>query len=314
MRFVPSAVSRTIAQQALLARKNSPSILFGVGVVSMVGSTVLACRATLKLEGVVDAIEHDKREQARIKEQVDSGEVPEGITYSDDEARQDTTVILIRGAWKVVKLYAPAIITGGVGILCLTKSHKILMQRNAALTAAYIAIDTAFREYRARVVDRYGEQTDRELRFETEDVTVIDEETGKAYDTTIVAPGAPSGYARWFDEENRNWNSPAFAANNWRFLRQQQNNANDMLHYRGHIFLNEVYGMLGLSHTSAGAIVGWVYKRDGEGDNYVDFGCWEQYEGVPLEFYGGREGGIMLDFNVDGPIWDLIDESVERNS
>lgn len=315
MRFVPDAVGRTIAHQTLLARKNSPTILFGVGVASMVGSTVLACRATLKVEEVLQEIEAEKNQAEQIKHHVDSEAYKGNAVYTDDEVKKDTAVILIRGAWKVTKLYGPSIIVGGVGILCLTKSHKILMQRNAALTAAYVAIDTAFKQYRARVVERYGEQTDRELRYETEEVTVIDEETGKAHDTTIVAPGEPSGYARWFDEENKNWNTPAFAANNWRFLRSQQNAANDLLRWRGHIFLNEVFTLLGMSHTSAGSVVGWMYDRENErGDNYVDFGCWEQFDGVPLEFYGGREGGILLDFNVDGSIWDLIDQSVEKNS
>jgi len=313
MRFVPTAISRKVAEQALLARKNSPTILFGVGVTSMVGSTVLACRATLKMDEVLSSIEHDKKLQAQAKSDVENGNVPEGVTYSDEEMKKDTAIILVRGAAKVVKLYAPAVILGGVGIVCLTKSHKILQQRNAALTAAYVAIDTAFKQYRARVVDRYGEETDRELRFASEEVTVIDEETGKAFDTVRVAPGMPSGYARWFDEENGNWNAPPFEANNWRFLRHQQNWANDMLRARGHLFLNEVYSLCGLTHTSAGSVVGWLWKNS-DGDSYVDFGCWEQFEGVPLEFYGGRDGAIMLDFNVDGPIWDLIDQSVKDNS
>ena len=313
MRFVPNAISRKVAQQVLLARKNSPTILFGVGVASMVGSTVLACRATLKMEEVLDSIEHDKKLQAQAKSDVENGNVPEGVTYSDEEVKKDTAIILMRGAWKVVKLYGPSVILGGVGIICLTKSHQILQQRNAALTAAYIAIDGAFRQYRARVVERYGEETDRELRFESEEVTIIDEETGKAFDTVRVAPGMPSGYARWFDEENGNWNSPPFDGNNWRFLRSQQNSANDMLRWRGHLFLNEVFSLIGLTHTSAGSIVGWIYDRENtEGDNYVDFGCWEQFQGVPLEYYGGRDGAIMLDFNVDGPIWELIDEQVRK--
>ena len=55
--------------------------------------------------------------------------------------------------------------------------------------------------------------------------------------------------------------------------------------------------------------LGWVHDRNNErGDNYVDFGCWGNDFGQPLDFFNGREGAILLDFNVDGPIWDLIDE------
>ena len=309
MKFIPDAISRKIAEQALLARKHSPEILLGAGMVSMVGSTVLACRATLKLEEVLQEIEHDKSLAHRVKTAVDDGEVREGVTYTDAELRQDTTVILVRGAAKVVKLYAPAAILGGIGVLCLTKSHKILQDRNAALTAAYVAVNTAFQAYRERVVERYGEQVDREMRYGAEEIVVIDDETGKATDMTVAEPGEPSGYARWFDEECSNFHAPPFSDHNWLWLRTQQNWANDMLRSRGHLFLNEAYAMIGLSHTSAGSIVGWVYERDNDrGDNYVDFGCWDQHRGEPLEFFNGREGAILLDFNVDGPIWNLIDE------
>jgi hypothetical protein len=311
MKFIPHAVSRKIAETGLLARKNSPTILLGAGVVSMVGSTVLACRATLKLEEVLDEIDKDKKLAHSVKAKVDAGEARTGVTYTDEEVKQDTTIILIRGAVKIVKLYAPAVILGGVGVACLTKSHLILKDRNAALTAAYVAVNTAFTAYRERVVERYGEETDRELRYGAEEVTVIDDETGKTFNEVRADPGEPSGYARWFDEENNNWNSIAFDNHNWLWLRTQQNWANDMLRSRGHLFLNEVYSMIGLSHTSAGSIVGWVWDRDNDrGDNYVDFGCWDE-NGQGHRFFegmNGREHAILLDFNVDGPIWDLIDQ------
>ena len=314
MKIIPTAISRKIAEQGFLARKNSPTILLGVGVASMVGSTVLACRATLKLEEVLDGVQKDKHMAHTVKEKVDNGEVREDVTYTDEEMKKDISVIYIRGVAKVVRLYAPAVVLGGIGVACLTKSHNILQDRNVALTAAYLAVDTAFKNYRGRVVDRYGEDVDRELRYEAEEVTVIDEETGKAFDTVRVAPGEPSGYARWFDEENNNFTRPPFDGHNWVFLRSQQNWANDMLRARGHLFLNEVYGILGLSHTSAGSIVGWIYKRENDrGDNYVDFGCWDQ-QNEPLDFFNGRDDSILLDFNVDGPIWEMIDDITARNS
>ncbi len=315
MKFVPTAISRKVASQALLAQKNAPSLLFGAGVVSMVGSTVLACRATLKLEETLRDIEREKHKAEDVKRHVESDEYNGDATYSDDEMRHDITIIMVRGVYQVVKLYAPSVILGGLGVVCLTKSHKILQDRNTALTAAYVAIDKAFSSYRERVVERYGEDVDREMRYGSEEVTVIDDATGKAVDMTVAAPGDPSGYARWFDEECGNWSAPPFEEYNWVWLRTQQNWANDMLRARGHLFLNEVYSMLGLSHTSQGSVVGWLYKRDNDrGDNYVDFGCWEPDGTKPMGFFNGREGGILLDFNVDGSIWDLIDQSVEQNS
>jgi hypothetical protein len=309
MKLIPNAIGRKVAERALLAEKHSPTILFGAGVVSMVGSTVLACRATLKLDEVLAEVEEDKSKAIRAKNKVAAGEVPEGVTYTEQEFKRDNTIILARGMGNVIKLYAPSLILGGVGIACLTKSHKILQDRNMALTAAYVAVDKAFQTYRDRVVERYGEDTDRELRYGSEEVDIIDEETGKVVSTVRVEPGLPSGYARWFDEENTNWSAPPMDEYNWLFLRNQQNWANDMLRARGHLFLNEVYSMVGMAHTSAGSIVGWIYERNNpNGDNFVDFGCWGKDDGQPLDFFNGREGSILLDFNVDGPIWNLIDE------
>jgi hypothetical protein len=262
----------------LLARKHSPEILLVAGITSMVSSTVLACRATLKLESVLDEIEIDNNNIVKAKEQVDSGNVPETTTYTDEEVERDLKITRIQGLVKVGKLYAPAVGLGIIGVVCLTKSHRILEERNVALTAAYVAVDKAFTRYRERVGYR-------------------------------AATGDPEGYARWFDEESSScWSAPPYEEYNWMHLRQAQNWLNDMLRSRGYVFLNEAYGQLGLSHTPAGQIVGWIYdprNPDAAGDNYIDFGCWDQQEN-PLGFNNGREGAILVDFNVDGPIWDLI--------
>jgi hypothetical protein len=277
----------------------------------MVGSTVLACRATLNLERVLDEIEIDKTNILSAKEQVESGEVPEGTTYSDSEVERDLRVTSIQGIVKVGKLYAPSVGLGVVGLVCLTKSHRILEERNVALTAAYVAVDKAFTRYRERVVDRFGEDLDRELRYDFEEVDIVDEESGKVVSSVRAADGDPGQYARWFDgNSSSNWRSPQYMEYNWLFLRTQQNWLNDMLRARGYLTLNEAYRALGLAETSAGAVVGWVFDRNNEtGDNFVDLGCWDQeQDNLPLAFTNGREGAILLDFNVDGLIWDKIDE------
>lgn len=305
MKFVPDSIGRSVAGLVLQGQKHSPALLFGAGVVSMVGSTVLACRATLKLNEVLDQAEHDLSAANEVRD-----EYPE--KYSENDKKKDVALIYARGFSGVIKLYGPAVVVGGIGIACLTKSQSILKERNAALTAAYIAVDTAFKRYRKRVVEKYGEDEDRHFRHGQEKIDIIDEETGKVISTVRADKDEePGGYARWFDEESsRNYTAPPFDEYNWAFLRNQQNWANDMLRSRGHLFLNEVYGLVGLDHTSAGSIVGWVYDRENDrGDNYVDFGCWGQKDDrQPLDFYNGREFGILLDFNVDGPIWDLIDK------
>ena len=295
MKFVPVAISQKIARQALLAKKNSPTILFGAGVVGVIGTTVLASRATLKLDEVVFGIEHDIAVANRVRE-----EKPE--QYSDADLHSDIQLIRVQGAIKIAKLYAPAIIVGGLSIAALTKSHHILTNRNTALTAAYAALDKGFSQYRARVVEELGEEKDQEFRYGSQE-TEIETKTGKKKVIKTAHPDGASIYARFYDESARNW-SP-WPDENMIFVKCQQNYANDILHSRGHIFLNEVYDLLGLERSSAGAVVGWVMNEGG--DNYVDFGIFNSDDPMKRLFANGKEVSVLLDFNVDGVIYDLID-------
>jgi hypothetical protein len=307
MKFIPDGIGRKIGDTSLLASEHAPKILFVGGVVGMVGSTVLACRATLKVEEVLDEIETNKQTASDTKHMVDTGQVSKDVTYTDKEYKKDLYIISVRGAGKIARLYAPAVLLGGASIFALTKSHNLLQDRNLALTAAYAAVDGAYARYRERVIERYGEEVDRELRYDTETIDVVDEETGKVTSEEIITGAPGSGYARWYDEiSSANWSPDRDV--NMLFLRNVQNYMNDRLHIKGHVFLNEVYDALGLTHTNKGAMVGWRYDKN-SGDDYIDFGI---LEGRSQEFkpgMNGREGAILLDFNVDGTIYGKLEET-----
>lgn len=292
MKLIPAPIANKFARTALHTQKHAPTLLFGGGVVGVVASTVLACRATLKLEEVL----HEASNNLEIARGLESPQ------YSDQDRKKDVAIIYTQSAVSVAKLYAPAIVLGGVSIAALTSSHNMLNRRNAALTAAYAAVEKGFREYRERVVDKYGEDADRELRFPTEKITEINPETGRNHTVVHVAGDEPSIYARFFDAYSTSWSKePEY---NMLFLRNQQNYANDMLKARGHLFLNEVYDMLGIERSSAGSVVGWVISE--EGDNYVDFGIFSGNTDNARNFIHGREGSVLCDFNVDGVIYDKL--------
>jgi hypothetical protein len=304
MKFVPDAIGRKLGEQQLLATEHAPKILFVGGVVGMVGSTVLACRATLKLDEVLDQIEGDKAKAEQAKELVDSGALESEQTYTNEEYTKDLRIITIRGVGRIARLYTPAVLLGGASIFALTKSHNLLQERNVALTAAYVAVDTAFQNYRERVIDRFGQEVDDELRYDSEEIDVVDDETGEITSKVVATDAPGSAYARFYDEDSsRNWSPDPDM--NMLFLRNVQNYCNDQLRAKGHIFLNEVYAQLGLSHTPAGALVGWRWNKD-SGDDEVDFGIWDNSREGVKDFFNGREGAVLLDFNVDGPIWDKI--------
>lgn len=220
---------------------------------------------------------------------------------------KDLTIVYTQTAIKFAKLFGPPIILGAVSIGCIIGGHNILKSRNVALMAAYRLLDEGFKNYRKRVVEEYGEEKDYMLRHNLRSETIVETEIGedgkphKVKKTQLVAnePGMPSIYARFFDEYATQWSKvPEY---NIMTLRTQQNYFNDMLKVRGHVFLNEIYDALGMARTAAGSVVGW--KLDGNGDGYIDFGIYDERN---HHVVNGHESSILLDFNVDGVIWNLI--------
>lgn len=300
-------MSRTFNKLSLKTKKYSPEILVGVGIVGVVTSAVMACKETTKASDIIDNM-HDELD--KIHEVAETTDVAE---YSEDDLKKDTTIVYVQTGVKFVKLYAPSIALGTLSITSILAGHNILRKRNVALAAAYATIDKGFKEYRNRVVERFGKELDHELRYniKAKDFeTVETDEKGKEKikkETVNVAddPNELSDYARFYDDGCTGWSKdPEF---NLMFLKQQMNYANDVLKKRGYLFLNEVYAMLGIPKTKAGQIVGWIYdEKNPIGDNFVDFGIYNENRMKNRDFVNGYERTILLDFNVDGNILDMI--------
>lgn len=294
MKLIPQSVTRGFGRTVLKTKKNSPHIFFAGGIVGVVGSTVLACRATLKLEKKLDEL---RSEVLTVKELRDSP--TRRAEYDDQAYYKDMLHVYGKGVKEFGKLYGPAIILGGVSVAALTGSHVQLARRNAALTAAFTALSTSFDNYRERVRQEVGEERELELYRCMEDVEYEDDK-GKIKKVKAVNPNGMSVYARCFDESNPRWEKSAEL--NRLFIQCQQNYLNHLLTSRGYVFLNEAYEQLGFEHTSAGQVVGWL--RDGDGDKHVDLGM---FEAPNARFMNGEERSIWLDFNVDGAIYEMID-------
>lgn len=289
-------------------KKASPEIMVVAGVVGVVTSTVMACKATTKVN---DILEETRKQVDDVHNVLDSDVVSED-EYTNDDAKKDLAIIYTQTGVKLIKLYAPSVLVGALSITGILASHKILKKRNVALTAAYATIDRSFKEYRGRVVERFGKDLDRELRYnikaqEIEEKTVDKDgnETIEKKTVSVVDPNMYSDYARIFDNGSMGWTKdPEY---NLMFLKLQQNQANDRLRAQGYLFLNDVYDMLGIPRTKAGQIVGWIYDKENPvGDNFVDFGIYDIYNEKACDFVNGRERSIVLDFNVDGNILDMI--------
>lgn len=296
-------VTNMVNTTGIKVKKHSPEILIVAGVVGTVASAVMACKATTKLSTV---LEEHKKDVDAVHKCVEDDELRDD--YSSDDAKKDLTIIYTQTGVKLIKLYAPAIALGALSLTSIVASNNILRKRNVALAAAYATVDKSFKEYRNRVVDRFGAQVDKELKYDIKakkfEETVKDPETGKdnKVKSMVNIANADSGYARFFDKTCAGYEKDT--QYNLCMLRGQQQYANDLLHSRGYVFLNDVYDMLGIDRTKEGQIVGWVYRKDNEaGDNYVDFGILETNKETAD---GSYEPAILLDFNVDGNILDLI--------
>ena len=316
-------ITKTAGHGLLILKKFSPEILMGTGVIGVVASTVLCCRSTLKVDTVLDEVK-DKLDILHENKELFSTE-----EYTESLYKRDMAVVYIQTGWEFVKLYGPAVTLGVASIGCILSSHGIMRKRNLALVAAYKAVEESFSKYRERVIDEYGEKVDRHFKYGTTEVehteAAYTDENGVKHEAktetieNVVYPNNISQYAKVFDESSTQWSDiPEY---NKSFLIAQQNYANDQLHStktscRKHLFLNEVYDMLGLPRTQAGAQVGWV---EGMGDDYVDFNIFNinvpeyasEYDNETIgekrsEFINGYRPSILLDFNVAGVIYDLI--------
>lgn len=304
-----TTVSTSFNKIGFQLKKHSPEILVVAGVVGTVVSAVMACKATTKVSEIIDNTKevidsiHDCQTNEEMAEQ-----------YTPEDAKKDLAIVYIQTGFKLVKLYAPAVALGTLSLSSILASNNILRKRNVALAAAYATVDKTFKDYRNRVVERFGEQVDKELRHNIKaqkiDKVVVDENgKEKKVKETIQVAETPdnSDYAKFFDSSCKAWEENA--EYNLMFLKAQQQYANDKLRANGYLFLNDVYDMLGIPRTKAGQVVGWKYdpkNQDHNGDDYVDFGLYDLYKEKTREFVNGYEEVILLDFNVDGPILDLI--------
>lgn len=305
---IMKSVGLTFNKIGFQIQKKSPELLVAAGIAGVVVSAVMACKATIKASEVAEEAKETIDEIHEIEEK---GITRAGNPYSIEDTKKDLTITYLQTGVKYAKLYAPSVILGAASITCIVASHRVLKKRNIALAAAYTTLDKSFKEYRGRVMERFGEQVEKEIRYNIKakeiKKTVVDE-TGKKEKVKEVVdvpavdgwdPSQYSPYARRFDETHPNWTkNPEM---NRFYLKARQAQANDMLKARGHLFLNEVYDMMGFPRTKAGAVVGWLYdpKRPELGDSYVDFGMYEIQEGEDFESY---VKSYILDFNVVGDI------------
>lgn len=294
------AVSRRVSRQVFTVKEHSPVLLLGVGFIGFTATTVLACRATLKMSEVLEKGEKDLQAMENLEKSTNE--------LDHEEVKKASLGVKLKTAIDIAKLYAPAVIVGAVTLTAITGSHVILKRRHAGVVAAYTTLDSMFKRYRSNVVADAGEDKDREYRFGVVEKEIVDPESGlvetaRGIDAEEVKKRTKefSDYAVMFGRENDHWEPST--RQNILYLQSVIRYFEDRLRLKGRVFLNEIYEYMGYEPTEAGTQVGWIRNADaiGEGDGFISFGLERNTENA-VKFMNGTLSDVILDFNVDGII------------
>lgn len=302
---IKKSLTRTANKVKFATKKNSPELLLGAGIVGIVATVIVACKETLAADSI---IKHHQSKLIDIQEAKEIAEEnPDNYEYDEGLVNHDTKVLKIQTAASLVKNYAPAVALGCFSLGCILVSRNIMSKRYLGVVTAYNGLSELFNTYRERVIQDAGKEKDLEYRYGQKfkkKTTEIINEDGTKETITEYKPEGPidpenvtGDGSVIFDSSNPNWQTSYNLS--MMFLRAQQNVATDMLHSKGHLFLNEVYDLLGLPDTAYGAVTGWI---DGYGDSYVDFGIYDTEDNNRKN----EDYSILLSFNHDGVMYDKI--------
>jgi len=308
---LPGSVTRTFHKVGFQLKKHSPEILMVTGIVGGVTSAVMACKATGKAHDIIDEAKETITAIHTVAEKPENAD-----KYTPEDTNKALTITYAKTGLELVKVYAPAITLGVVSVGCILASNNIMRKRNLALAAAYTAVDNSFKGYRNRVIERFGKELDRELKYniktkEIEETIINEDGTKSTVKKTVQELDNPnqfneySEFSRIYDDGCKGWDKdPEYSKT---FLINAQRFANDKLQAQGYLYLNDVYDMLGFQRTYAGHVVGWLYDPSNPNvDSHVDFGIFDIHNPKARDFVNGYERAIILDFNVDGNVYEMM--------
>lgn len=300
-KFIPKKVTRFGSRSVLKARKHSPTILVVAGVVGFGATVVAAVKATPKATKVVA----DHKAQRDV-----IGPVPSKGTVAKEE-RKDAQVQVLELYYntglELTKVYGPTIMLGTLSAASVLYGHKILSARHAATVAAYSGLMDQFNAYRGRVQKTLGEKAERDIYHGAHGERVEDPNHPGEYSMQpVYADGELTNDSCfvWFNEK-----APYFKKDpemNAMFLNATMAHLNNLYNVRGHLFLNEAKDALGLPRTPDGQVLGWVAEGDHQSDGFIDFGHLNIDNPETIAFRNGERPDVMLVFNVDGIVHDLI--------
>lgn len=308
------AVKNFFGKAGLWAKKNSPELCIAGMIICGGAAIVAACKETLKADDILE--EHSEKMEKIHKTLEDHKDEPE--VYSEEDMQKDTCIQYAKTTGKLIKIYAPAAALFVASMAFGCASFGIMKKRNAEIAATAASTLSLFNDYRQRVVDKYGEDIDKELRYGIqktieEEETVTDEngKEKKVKEKFAVDLGKEDYTTRYFVKGNPNWSSnPSYREI---FINGQINYMNDIINSRGFVSELEALDALGFDIS--------VHKNDSEDRKQMLAACsgkgWVKgidratdiitFESVRIpDEFGNYQQAERVVFHIDGDLTDLM--------
>lgn len=310
-------IQKHLAKAKRKAIKHSPDILVVAGVGSMIVGTGLAIKASLDVK---DTLTDAAAELEAIRED-------EKLLENDPDVKSLTKAkakVYFHYGLDLGRMYAPAAIFVLGGAASVFKGHNILQKRNVALAASYASLESAYSAYKKRVEESVGAAKAEELDYNIQTEKVKDDK-GKKRSVSYADPEAGlSMYAYPFKScypqttkdgqtimvKNPYFQDEELFDTSW--IKSAEVFANLQLESKGYVYLSDVYDRLGITARDnnselASRVMGWV---DDGTIHPISFFSYipesvDPYE-QPEYLLRDKDGNVILDFNVQGNVLDMM--------
>lgn len=253
---------------------------------------------------------------AKLKEELNNNELIMNNQVYPEEHKKEIRKIQRQTAISLVKIYALPVIFTGASLAFMGGSYKIMKDKEIALGAAYVTLDNAFKSYRGRVKEKFGEEVEngifRDARDEKVTKQIIDKKGNiKEVEEVVNKTHGGGAWEIFFDATSSLYAKDGRA--NYETLLARRAILQQKLESDGYLFLSDVFDELMLDKTvidkdllKASRVVGWIFDpKDPNKSNWVDFGISNrrgEYNEVGRDLFDKIESCCWLSFNPDGVI------------
>lgn len=249
-----------------LVKPHLPTIMVVAGSASVVAGAFFACKATLKVDQVLE--EHNAI-MSHVRESIEK--LPEG-RLTKREIMSDKLQCYAATAGKLCRLYAPAIGLSLAGFAAIFSGFGMIKRWHALAVSSVAALDEKFGKYRAGVIKKYGKEVDKQLAGEIiettkQEIKKIDEETGeeKAEEVDAITGITfenlvEDDFTRVFDCSNPRWENDYLFNDNFFKNLIHYYTKHLQSHRMDHVFFNTILKECGFRETGIGHFYGWTDK------------------------------------------------------